>query len=205
MGGLFGKLFGTGGGTDRNNQLSSWGSLTNLGNWEKKFGKGQQTEGAGNLSTAADFFKTLLSGDRSKIGTILAPEIGTIQNQASQNLNTLSQFGNRSGGTNAAVNASTSTGSAEIQKLISTLLGQSGQELGALGSTQEGLGLSAADIAGKLFSTVAGQATSDRSLFGGPLAQAQSSELLSGILSLGKMLWPKGGSSASTSPGAGEA
>lgn len=158
--------------------------MTGLGDWEKKFGKGQQTEGAGNLSTAADFFKTLLTGNQAKIGTVLAPEIGTIQNQESQNLNTLSQFGNRSGGTNAEINASNATGSAEIQRLISTLLGHSGEELGTIGATQESLGLSSADLAAKLFSTVSGQAGQDRIQYAGPLQQAQQAQVISILKSL---------------------
>lgn len=180
MAGLFG-IGGSGNTTDRNTELGAWGNLNNIGGWAKKFGKGQAAAGADSLGTASNFFKTLLSGNQAEIGTVLAPEIGTINNQADQNRKTIATFGNRSGGNNAEINHSTDTASAAIQNMISTLLAGSGQELGQLGATQEGLGLSAEQLAANAFATVGGQSMEDRIKWAGPLQQAQQSEVMAGL------------------------
>ena len=66
----------------------------------------------------------LLSGDPNAIGKLLGPQFSTIQKQGQQQLNTASEFGNRSGGTNAAAQTNIDTQRADVEKLISQLTGQ---------------------------------------------------------------------------------
>jgi hypothetical protein len=87
-----------------------WGSLFGGANSTLNSGIGQLGQQSGfatslgeqNLSQASNFTSALLSGNQSKIGQLLAPQFAAIQGQKQQALNTTAQFGNRSGGNNAA-------------------------------------------------------------------------------------------------------
>ncbi len=100
---------------------------------------GSQLTGAGQADTgaASNFFQNILNGGASKV---LAPQISSIQKQGQQQLQTLSQFGNRSGGTNAAAQQVGSNTNANINDLIASLTGSSAQSLGSLGTNLLNIG-----------------------------------------------------------------
>lgn len=157
--GLFG-IGGSGAKTTRNSELGAWGALSNIGSWANTFGQNQSQAGANNLNTAANFWNTILGGNRGAISQLIAPEVSTIQNQTNEQIQTAGQFGNRSGGTNAAQVADASAGSTAIQNLINTIFSQAPTQLASVGAEQEGLGLGAVGTAESAYGTIGGQATS---------------------------------------------
>lgn len=157
--GIFG-IGGSGAKTTRQQELSSWGSLQNIGGFATPFGENQIKQGGQNLSNASDFWNSLLSGDKTKIGQTLAPEIGTIEGQTQQQLDTLSQFGNRSGGTNATLNALQTNKQAQIQGLIDTLIPQAASQVAQIGQVQESAGSGVLSLGENAYATVGGQTTS---------------------------------------------
>ncbi len=121
--GFFGSLFG--------------GSNPTLSKDINQFGQiGGFATGLGekNLSQASNFYSSLLSGDPSKQAQALAPEISGIQQSAQQARNVGAQFGNRSGGTNAQMQMAGDQSRAQINEMISGLLGTSASGLGSMGS-----------------------------------------------------------------------
>lgn len=183
MPGLFG---GSSSKTDRNAQLGGWGQLSSIGQFAGPTGAALINQGAGAQNDAISFFHALMSGDMSKIGKVLSPEISAIQGQESQNLNTLSQFHNRSGGTNAEAVAARSNTQSQIDSLINSLIASSAAEVGSLGTARAGLGTGVESLAESAFGTVSGQAGNARQS-----DQAQQSQLGGGIASiLGPLVSP---------------
>lgn len=165
---ILGKIGGSSNKTDRSKQFEGWNDLSSVFDWANPFGQKTAQQGVNDLNQAGSFYSSILSGDRAKIGQVLAPEISTIQSQVSQHNNTLSEFGNRSGGTNAGVQAGETAGSTSIQSLIDSLLPASASGLTQVGSSLGGLGLGAEGLASNAAGTISGQATQDR-----PLAAAE--------------------------------
>jgi len=91
-------------------------------------------ENATNQST--NFWSSILSGDMSKIMQVLGPQITAIKNQGQQIKQTASQFGNRSGGTNATLQNVDDNTRTAVNNLISSLTGAAATNLG-----NEGLSL----------------------------------------------------------------
>ena len=60
------------------------------------------TQGQGLMTGAGNFITSLMKGDPKKIAQLLAPQMSAAQKEGQQAKQTMSQFGNRSGGTNAA-------------------------------------------------------------------------------------------------------
>lgn len=99
--------------------------------------------GESNLSQASNFWSSILSGSQSKINKMLGPEISAIKGQGQQAKLTTAQFGNRAGGTNAAMQMTDEKSRASVNNLISSLLGTSASSLGSLGSSLLGQGMQA--------------------------------------------------------------
>lgn len=157
--GLFG-VGGSGATTTRNNELGAWNSLNNIGAQATPAGFSQIGQGTQNLSTSANFWNTLLSGNRGQIAQTLSPEISTLQNQKQQSLDTTQQFGDRSGGTNATLQATQNSATSAIDNLVNTLIPQAATNLGTVGAAQEAGGQSTLGIGENAFSTVGNQTTS---------------------------------------------
>lgn len=107
--------------------------------------------GQNNTTQGSNFFSSLLSGDPTKIGTALAPAISAGQQGAQQQKNSTAQFGNRSGGTNASMQAIDAATRGNITNLVggaqtgaaSTLLSSGSGLLGtALSGYNQQAGLS---------------------------------------------------------------
>ena len=132
MSNFWSSLFG-GANSNLSNDI---GQTAQLGQWAT--GLGQSDTGA-----ASNFYNAILSGNQSKIAGALAPEIGQIQSSKQQNLNSLGQFGNRSGGTNAAAQSAQDQATGQINSLVGGLQSSSAGALGSLGSSLLGTGLQA--------------------------------------------------------------
>ena len=128
-------------------------------------GLGQQ-----NLTQSSKFYSDILSGDPTKQAQALAPEISGIQGRTQQQLKGLAEFGNRSGGTNAASQMAAGQARGDINNMIAGLLGTSASNLGSLGSGLLSTGLSAYGQQADL-SEIQMQNWSN-SLFGGALTGA---------------------------------
>lgn len=102
--------------------------------------------GEGDISAASGFDEALLSGNQSEQAKLLAPQIQNIQKQGQQQNQTAAEFGNRSGGTNAAAQSNMDSQRANVSNMISQLTGGAAQNLGNLGTSSLGLGLQANQI-----------------------------------------------------------
>jgi hypothetical protein len=134
MGGLVGGIFDLAEGDPTAHETQQLGGL---GNYETGVGEGLTTAGSG-------FEEGILSGDPSRIGQALAPEIsagqGQVEQQALQNAN----FGNRSGGTNASTQAAEGADRGNIINLIGGL--QSGTAGAAVGQGSNLLGQASSNL-----------------------------------------------------------
>ena len=129
MSGFASSLFG-----GSNSTLSGdMASTGNIGNFSSAMGQG-------NITNSSNFFNSLLSGNSKDQAKVLAPQIKTMQDQGQQQLNTTSQFGNRSGGTNASNQKNMDTTRGNIDNAISSLTGGAANSL--MGSGQSLLGTS---------------------------------------------------------------
>jgi len=99
--------------------------------------------GEKNLSQSSNFMSSILSGDQSKIGGVLGPDISSIKGQGMQSKLGTSQFSNRGGGSNATMQAADDTSRASVNKMISSLLGSSASGLASSGSSLLGQGMQA--------------------------------------------------------------
>lgn len=155
-------LFGGAAKTDRQNQLGSWNDLNSVFDFGSKSGENQITQGAAGLSSASDYFKALMSGDQAKMAQVLAPQISTIKDQQQQRVNTLSQFGNRSGGTNAQAQSDTEAAGKSIQQLFDMLGPEAAQEVAQISGQQEGLGTGVLGLGTQAAGTVGQQSGTAR-------------------------------------------
>lgn len=140
MAGLFG-LGGSASGTDRGTELGAWGTLSDLSN----FGKNKGEKAIGQAST---YWSDILSGDPTKTAQAIAPQSKIIAGQAEQQRKTTSEFGNRSGGTNAANQMIDTNSAAAIQNLINSLIPQAASHLENIGGMELNLGAGTAATLG---------------------------------------------------------
>ena len=136
--GFFGSLFG-----GQNSTLS--GDIANAGN-TMNFGSAL---GQSDLQLGSDFYKTLLNGSPEAIGKLLGPQISNIQKQGQQQLNTGAEFGNRSGGTNAAGQQNMDTQRADVESMISQLTGQAAGAVTGIGENALNTSLQANELQAK--------------------------------------------------------
>ena len=132
MGGFLSGIFG-GSNSTINSAIPQFGSISQFG----------INQGEGDINQAQGFWSSILSGDPTKIGQVLSPQIQNIQEQGQQQKQTLSQFGNRSGGTNAKAQTIGDTSRSEINNMISNLTGSAASNLGSLGTNLFGQGTAA--------------------------------------------------------------
>lgn len=95
MGGLVSGIFDLFSGNPTQKEQDQLGDLS-----------GYETGTGKSATTAAnDYYSGILSGDPAQIAKTLAPEIKAGQDMGQQKKDTLSEFGNRGGGTNSAASA----------------------------------------------------------------------------------------------------
>lgn len=102
-----------------------------------------QSQGEGLLTSAGNFFQGLMGGNPAQTAKLLAPQIQANQQQAQQQKQTMAQFGNRSGGTNAAAQTIDDQTRANISNMISNLTGQAAGSAAQMGQGLLNTGISA--------------------------------------------------------------
>jgi len=100
--------------------------FTDLGNYGVQQGKT-------DIGQAEKFWSSILSGDMGQISEVLGPEFSAINKQAQQRKQTLSQFGNRGGGTNATMQSLDDNTTSAIHSMISDLTGKAATGLTGIG------------------------------------------------------------------------
>jgi hypothetical protein len=103
---------------------------------ETSLGEGAQQAGLG-------FQEQILSGNQADEAKLLAPQISNIQKQGQQQIQTASQFGTRSGGTNAAAQNNIDTQRGQVSDMISKLTGGAASALPGEGQNAVNTGLTA--------------------------------------------------------------
>jgi hypothetical protein len=96
--------------------------------------------GETGTNAAMDYNKGILSGDPTQIAMTLSPEIKTLGEQAQQNKNTVSQFGNRGGGMNAVIAGLDDATRAKLIQLMGGLRQGAAQNLQTMGQNNLQLG-----------------------------------------------------------------
>jgi hypothetical protein len=131
--------------------MSFWGSMFGGSNPTLNAGINQagqiagygQSQGEGLTTQAGNLFSGLLSGNPAQTAKLLSPQIKAQQQQAQQQKQTTAQFGNRSGGTNAASQTIDDKTRANFSDMISQLTGQAASGAASLGQGLLGTGISA--------------------------------------------------------------
>lgn len=122
MGDFFSSLFG-GQNKTLNSDISQFGNIAGFAT----------NQGQGDITSASKFWQSILSGDSSKIGQALAPEIAANQQQGQQEKNQLAQFGTRSGGVASAGAGIDAAGRGNMINLIGGLQSGAASNLGSMG------------------------------------------------------------------------
>jgi hypothetical protein len=100
-------------------------------------------QGEGDILSADKFWQSILSGDPSQISKVLGPLTSGINKQGQQAKKTAAEFGNRGGGTNAAMQMEDTNTRTAYDSLVSDLTGKAASALGASGSSLLAAGVSA--------------------------------------------------------------
>src|SRR5271166_2799151 len=132
---FFSSLFG-GSNAAIDNATANAGQIMNFGT----------NLGEKNLTTGSNFYNDILSGDPTKIGAILGPELSGIQQQGQQQIQTAGEFGNRSGGTNAAAQTNIDSQRKAVEDMISKLTGSAAGAVTGIGENALGTGLNANQV-----------------------------------------------------------
>lgn len=132
MGGFLSSIFG-GSNPTINSAIPQFGAISGFG----------VNKGEGDINAASGFWNSILSGDPSKISQVLGPQIQAIEGQGQQQKQTLGQFGNRSGGTNAKAQTIGDTTRSEVNNMVSNLTGSAASNLGSMGENLLGQGTAA--------------------------------------------------------------
>lgn len=100
------------------------------------------SHGQKDVMSSENFWSAILSGDMGQIAKVLSPQISTINKQTQERKKTMSEFGNRGGGTNAASQALDDSSIAGIRSMISNLTGEAASNLGSMGMNLLNTGIS---------------------------------------------------------------
>lgn len=139
-------LFGIGMGPS-SGEYSEAGALGNIGGFST-------STGMGDVSQASDFWKAILSGNQTQMSRVLGPAYSNINQRGGQELKTLSEFGTRSGGTEAQQQQIGDTMRSQASTLEGNLLGGAASSLGQIGSGLLSTGLSATEAAFRAQQTI---------------------------------------------------
>ena len=98
----------------------------------------ENQQGLSDTSSASGFWNSILSGGGKQA---LAPQIGSIMKQGEQQKQSLSQFGNRGGGNNAAMQDAGDKSAASVNDLVGSQMSGAASGLASLGSNMLNMGL----------------------------------------------------------------
>lgn len=119
-------MFGLGFGPS-SQEKQAYGGLNTLSGFTSSHGQN-------DTALAEKWIQALLGGDRSKTSELLAPQISDLKSRGQQQIQTNSQFGNRSGGTNASSQMTQDNINSQIDRMISGLTSGAIGEAGSLGT-----------------------------------------------------------------------
>jgi hypothetical protein len=132
-------MFGIGMGPSKQ-ENQQYNNLSGSSSWASN-------QGMQDITASTDFMKAILSGDPTKIGEVLGPQIKAIQEQGVQQKATNTQFHNRGGGTNATNQRIGDNTRSSVNDLISSVTGSAvsglnstGQNLFTAGQSGFGVG-----------------------------------------------------------------
>ncbi len=117
-------MFGIGGGPSKQ-EKQAYGGLNVLSGFTSSHGQN-------DVSDAENFWRSILKGGPEAY-KVLAPQISAIKERGQQGIQTASQFGNRSGGTNAGNQMTEDKINSGINSMVDTLTGEAGSQLGSMG------------------------------------------------------------------------
>lgn len=100
-------------------------------------------EGEADILASDKFWQAILSGDPGQISKVLGPEMSGINKRGYEAKKTMAEFGNRGGGTNAAMQMTDDKTRSVIDSMISSLTGTAASNLGAGGRGLLSTGVSA--------------------------------------------------------------
>ena len=132
-------FFGIGDGPSSGEKAQS-GALGALANFST-------SEGEKDIMDSDNFWRAIQSGDPGQIAKVLGPQISAANKQGQEEKMTLSQFGNRGGGTNSRAATIGDTTRSGIDATIGDLLGKSASALGTSGSSLLSTGLTGHEAA----------------------------------------------------------
>ena len=144
--------------------------------------------GMGDVGAASNFWKSILSGDPSKIAQVLGPEISGINKQTQEQKKTTAEFGNRGGGTNSVMQSLDAGVRGAYNKMVSSLTTGAAGELGSIGSGLLSTGLAGHEAAFDTQKTI-----HDQTL-------AKWNDLFKSITSVAAAFVPGGGSAKAATP-----
>ena len=142
-------FFGIGQGPS-SDEKSEFSSLAGLGNFTGG-------EGEGDILASDNFWKSILSGDPGQISKVLGPEFSAINKRGQEQKKTSSEFGTRSGGTNAFMQTADDTTRSSVDALTSDLTSKAATTLGATGANLLGTSVGAHEGAFSAANTIQSQ------------------------------------------------
>lgn len=178
------SFFGIGEGPS-SSEYNQYGAVGNIGNFATSTGES-------DISTASDFWRSIISGDPNQLSRVLGPEYSNISKRGQQELKTLSEFGTRSGGTAAQQQQIGETERAESTALEGGVLETAADRLGSMGTGLLSTGLSAHEAAFSEANTIQQQ------------KQAKLNDIFKSIMSVAAAI-PTGGFSLAGFAGGGGA
>lgn len=114
-------------------------------------GKKNLKQGGRDLNLVGDFFKQLLTGDRTTVGQVLAPEIQAVMSQYDATKRNLGEYGPRGGGQVAALGSLAQQEAGQVGSLYSGARQRGAQGLEGIGQSLGQLGLGASGLGAQSF------------------------------------------------------
>ena len=195
-------LFGIGMGPS-SSEYSDAGMFGNIGGFST-------ATGMKDIGAASDFWNAIMTGNKTQMSRVLGPAYSNINQRGGQELKALTEFGTRSGGTEAQQQQIGDTMRGQASSLEGNLLGTAATSLGTIGSGLLSTGLSAAEAKFSADRTIAAQKAAKlndifKSIADIGLAPftgvASLTGLTGGSTSSFNFSWPKWGSSTTPYPG----
>ena len=109
------------------------GTQANLEKAMEGIGKFGTSVGEDSILKSQKFWSDLLSGDMTKISSILGPEMSAVNKQGQQMKKTASEFGTRSGGTAAVMSTLDTNTMGRINDMIAKMIPAAASNLGNMG------------------------------------------------------------------------
>ena len=103
--------------------------------------------GEADITKSNAFLDAIMSGDATRIQSVLAPEISAAKTSAQQTNKTSAEMGTRSGGTGAATAVTNDKTHSDITDMIAKLTGGAVSATGSMGASLLGTGISGTDAA----------------------------------------------------------